>query len=74
MRAFYSSLFSSLAPQFERLQEPELRELARRQTSEAVAAAHEGVSAFVSDPSNGYDAAALLAHSVGEVRVLLGCT
>ena len=76
-RAFYSSLFSSLtvssaSPQFERLQDPEVRESARRQTAEVVAAAHAELHAIVSDAASGYDAGALLAHSVEEVRVLLG--
>lgn len=45
MRAFYASLFSTMTPHFERLQDLELRETTRRATAEAVAAAHEKVSA-----------------------------
>ena len=77
VRAFHSSLFSSsvgCTPQFERLQDPDTRELARRQTAEMVAAVHSEVHAMASDPTNGYDAGAILVHSVDEVRVLLGCT
>lgn len=44
MRAFYASLFSTMTPHFERLQDLELRETTRRSTAEAVAAAHEKVS------------------------------
>lgn len=43
MRAFYASLFSTMTPHFERLQDLELREKTRRSTAEAVAAAHEKV-------------------------------
>ena len=43
LRAFYSSLFSTVAPHFEKLQDPEFREITRRQTAEVVAEAHEKV-------------------------------
>jgi hypothetical protein len=43
MRAFYASLFSTMTPHFERLQDLELRETTRKSTAEAVAAAHEKV-------------------------------
>ena len=46
MRAFYASLFSTMAPHFERLQDLELRETTRRSTAEAVAAAHEKVLCY----------------------------
>jgi hypothetical protein len=46
MRAFYASLFSTVAPQFDRLLDPELREATRRQTAEAVSEAHAKVSPF----------------------------
>ena len=48
MRAFYASLFSTMTPHFERLQDLELRETTRRATAEAVAAAHEKVSGHFS--------------------------
>ena len=70
MRAFYASLFSTIAPQFERLQNPELREITRRQTAEAVADAHAIIYKFISS-SACYDKA-ILAHSIEEVKVLLG--
>ena len=44
MRSFYASLFSTMAPHFERLQDLELRETTRKSTAEAVAAAHEKVT------------------------------
>jgi len=43
LRAFYSSLFSTVAPHFERLQDPEFRETTRRQTAEVVADSHNKV-------------------------------
>jgi len=72
MRSFYASLFSTVAPHFERLQDPAAREKTRRATAEAVATAHEKVHRVVSQPGNGYDSVAILAHTVDEVRVLLG--
>ena len=43
LRAFYSSLFSTVAPHFERLQDPEFREITRKQTAEVVADSHSKV-------------------------------
>jgi hypothetical protein len=43
MRSFYASLFSTVAPHFERLQDPDLREATRRQTAETIAGAHAKV-------------------------------
>lgn len=45
MQAFYASLFSTVTPQFDRLLDPELREMTRRQVAEAVATAHARVRA-----------------------------
>ena len=73
LRAFYSSLFSTVAPHFERLHDPELRELTRRHTAEVVADAHAKVHTIVSDPKNKYNTN-VLAHTHAEVRVLLGCS
>ena len=73
MRSFYSSLFSTVAPQFERLQDPEMREITRRRTAEAVADAHARVYAMVAKPENAYDKS-ILSHTAEEVRVLLGCS
>ena len=73
MRSFYASLFSTMAPQFERmLQDPLLREDIRTRTAERIAEVHATVYTFISNPANGYDAT-LLSHSQDEVRVLLGC-
>ena len=44
MRAFYASLFTTITPHYERLQEPTLREKTRKGTAEAVSKAHEKVS------------------------------
>lgn len=73
LRAFYSSLFSAVAPQFERLHDPEFREITRRQTAEVVAESHEKVYKVVANKKNGYNQE-LLAHTQNEVRVLLGCS
>ena len=72
LRSFYASLFSTVAPQFERLQNPLLREEIRNETADKIAEIHEMVYGFISQPSNGYDPS-LLSHSTQEVRVLLGC-
>eukprot|EP01036_Dinobryon_divergens_P028074 gene28075-36963_t len=73
MRSFYASLFSTMAPQFERmLQDPLLREDIRTRTAERIAEVYGTVFAFISNTANGYDAT-LLSHSKEEVRVLLGC-
>jgi hypothetical protein len=71
MRAFYASLFSTMPAQFEKLQEPNLRERTRLRVAQEVAAAHAKLHAMVSQASNGYERS-MLAHSVEEVRVLLG--
>lgn len=44
VRAFYASLFSTVTSQFERLQDPTLRETMRSGISEQIAAAHAKVS------------------------------
>ena len=44
IRAFYASLFSTFAPQFERLQDPGLRERIRVQIAQSVYEAHLTVS------------------------------
>lgn len=46
MRAFYASLLSTVTPHFDRLQDPELREIIRKQTAEAVADAYAKVKRF----------------------------
>ena len=43
LRAFYASLFSTVTSQFERLQDPGLREIMRGGIAEQVATAHEKV-------------------------------
>ena len=47
LRAFYSSLFSTVAPHFERLQDPEFREITRKQTAEVVADSHAKVQVVI---------------------------
>lgn len=72
MRAFYSSLLSTLAPQFERLHDPTVRERVRKCTAEKVADAHSTAHSLISNTSNGYDPSVLV-HSDEEIRGLLGC-
>ena len=73
LRAFYSSLFSTVAPHFERLKDPEFREITRKETAEAVATCYEKLYTIVSNPKNQYNTS-IISHSPSEVRVLLGCT
>mmetsp|Transcript_5840 Transcript_5840/g.8718 ORF Transcript_5840/g.8718 Transcript_5840/m.8718 type:complete len:717 (-) Transcript_5840:154-2304(-) len=73
MRSFYASLFSTVAPQFERLHDPLLREEIRNRTAYRIAEAHAKMFAFISQAANGYDAA-ILSHTTEEVKVLLGCS
>lgn len=47
MRSFYASLFSTVSPQFERLQDPTLREIIRLSTAEKIAAAHAKVDIII---------------------------
>jgi hypothetical protein len=47
LRTFYASLFSTSAPQFERLQDPDVRELARSRTARHVADSYALVSKFI---------------------------
>jgi hypothetical protein len=44
LRSFYASLFSTVAAQFERLQDPTLRELLRNNIADQIAQAHKKVS------------------------------
>jgi hypothetical protein len=74
MRSFYASLFSTVAPQFERLHDPLLREEIRNRTAHRIAEAHAKMFALISLASNGYDGATILSHSTEEVKVLLGCS
>eukprot|EP00598_Pedospumella_elongata_P010656 CAMPEP_0185015088 /NCGR_PEP_ID=MMETSP1098-20130426/99657_1 /TAXON_ID=89044 /ORGANISM="Spumella elongata, Strain CCAP 955/1" /LENGTH=696 /DNA_ID=CAMNT_0027544203 /DNA_START=42 /DNA_END=2129 /DNA_ORIENTATION=+ len=53
LRAFYASLFSTVTSQFERLQDPALREVMRSGIAEQVADAHAKIHRFVSQESNG---------------------
>jgi hypothetical protein len=70
MRAFYASLFSTVAPQFERLVDPAMRELTRKLTAKSVADAHSKVYVLISNDFHGYDKT-VLAHNIEEVRVIL---
>ena len=46
LRAFYASLFSTVTAQFDRLQDPTLRELLRNSIASKVAVAHAKVLLF----------------------------
>ena len=43
MRSFYASLFSTISTQFEKVQDPTLREVLRLSTAEKIASAHAKV-------------------------------
>ena len=53
LRAFYSSLFSTVAPQFERLKDPEFREITRKETASAVAESYEKLYNIISNDGTG---------------------
>lgn len=72
LRAFYSSLFSSLPAQYEKLQDPAVREQIRSVVADRIVHCYSRIHAIVSDPSNRYETSGLLGHSVDEVKVLLG--
>jgi hypothetical protein len=70
MRAFYASLLTTTGPSFDRLIDIDLREVARQNTSRAIAEAHAKVYRLVSNEVHRYDPNILL-HTDAEVRVLL---
>ena len=70
MRSFYSSLFSTMTPQFDKLKTPQMREKARRGTSASIAHAHAVAHNMIMKKENGYDVS-VLTHSIEEVNVLL---
>ena len=69
------------APQFERLNDPQLRENARKMSAIQIAKVHSAAHAIVSLRENGYipagaaeaEGGAILSHTPGEVCVLLNC-
>ena len=72
LRSFYASLFSTLAPQFERLHDPAVREVIRSGTANRISEAHNRIYDVVCLEKNGYDRS-ILSHTKEEVQVLLGC-
>ena len=72
MRSFYASIFSTLAPQFDKLHDPGVRELIRHGVAVRISDAHIKIHNFVSLPSNGYNKS-VLTNTIEEVKVLLGC-
>ena len=72
LRAFYASLFTSVAPQFDRLRDPLVREAARTAAAQHVAQVYTELHGLVCKPSSGYDAS-ILAHTPNQIRVLLNC-
>ncbi|CAN0043130.1 unnamed protein product, partial [Discosporangium mesarthrocarpum] len=73
LRHFYSSLFSLVMPDFERIRRPGVRADARRTTSLLVAEAHEGIYALAADEASGYEDKSFLLHTPEQVRMLLDC-
>ncbi len=72
LRAFYSSLLTTVAPPFDRLTDSSLREATRKQSAIAVSNAYNKVFDMISNPANKYDVSTLT-HSKDEVRVIVGC-
>ncbi|CAM9239277.1 unnamed protein product [Ascophyllum nodosum] len=73
LRSFYSSLFTLVMPDFERLRRPGTRADARRSTALLVAEAHETIYRLVSRPDSGYADRSFLLHTPEQVRMLLDC-
>ncbi|CBN75179.1 conserved unknown protein [Ectocarpus siliculosus] len=73
LRSFYSSLFTLVMPDFERLRRPGTRADARRSTAMLVAEAHETVHRLVSREDSGYADRSFLLHTPEQVRMLLDC-
>eukprot|EP00903_Cladosiphon_okamuranus_P006045 g5962.t1 len=73
LRSFYSSLFTLVMPDFERLRRPGTRADARRSTALLVAEAHETVHRLVSREDSGYEDRSFLLHTPEQVRMLLDC-
>ncbi|CAM9314341.1 unnamed protein product [Pylaiella littoralis] len=73
LRSFYSSLFTLVMPDFERLRRPGTRADARRSTALLVAEAHEAVHRLVSQEDSGYADRSFLLHTPEQVRMLLDC-
>ncbi|CAN0431647.1 unnamed protein product, partial [Laminaria digitata] len=67
LRAFYSSLFTLVMPDFERLRRPGTRADARRSTALLVAEAHEAVHGLVSREDSGYADRSFLLHTPEQV-------
>jgi len=76
-RAFYLSLFTTIAPQFERLHDPLLREKARKTAASQIARIYSAAHALVALPASGFgseqEVGAILTHTPQEVCVLLNC-
>lgn len=69
LRSFYSSLFTLVMPDFERLRRPGTRGDARRSTALLVADAHELVFRLVSREDSGYTDRSFLLHTPDQVSV-----
>lgn len=68
LRSFYSSLFTLVMPDFERLRRPGTRADARRSTALLVAEAHETVHRLVSREDSGFEDRSFLLHTPEQVR------
>ncbi len=72
LRAFYSSLLTTVAPPFDRLTDAGMRESTRKQSAAAVSNAYNKVYDMITNPMNKYDTN-MLTHTKDEVRVIVGC-
>lgn len=68
LRFFYSSLFTLVMPDFERLGRPGTRADARRSTAVLVAEAHDTIYGLVSAKDSGYADRSFLLHTPEQVR------
>lgn len=74
LRAFYSSLFSSAAPELNTIIDLNHRSFARKAIAKRFAKAHETIHALARHPTlGGYSDTSFLVHTPRQVSVLLDC-
>jgi len=73
MNQFYSSLFTLVMPDFEKVQEPKIKSQARQKTALALSDAHSKIYTMVTNEHNKYQNKSFLQHTPQQVKVLLDC-
>lgn len=73
MTRFYSSIFTLVMPDFDKVQQSSIKIQARQRTALALANAHEAIYEMVTDDKNHYSTRSFLQHTPQQVRVLLDC-